>query len=292
MGILNTVNKIFPVVAGHQAAYNAIVPRKRSGGASASGGGGGSGLRYSDRDIADQFKRVLGRDPRGDELDFFLNFTKENDLTPYDVGQILGGSEEAQQSRLTQQTDQYSQTLGKYDDQVLSKAQDQIRGDYARMGRPSSSGATASFAGAAQNLAMQRQNQLADFYGGGLQNIGSQYQATGGNALARGYGMRDEKRQRGYQISDYYTQQNDFNNYLKGQHVRNQQDAVLKAGLGLGGGLIGPGLTSGMGGLGAASASSGLMGSGGANLGYAPPPQYNSMQGFYNGSMRRYKNGT
>lgn len=252
-------------------------------------------MPMNDRAINDQFRQLLGRDAHPDEIQVFNEFMKENDLQPYEIGQIIQSHPEYQQNLLTQQGGQYADLLGKSDERILGLAQDQARGDFARMGRASSSGYTAAFANAARDLAMGRQQQLAQFYGQGYGGIRNLAAGQGQNALQRGYGLRDERRQRGWAIDDYYRQQNDFNSALKGQSRRNLQGSLTEAGIKLGTGLISGGLSMGLSGMtpgagGGPGGFSGLGGSGsGAGLGYNPSlyGSYNSMPGYYSGYMRR-----
>jgi len=247
-------------------------------------------MAKNDRAIREQFMRVLGRDARPDEIEFFNGFLAENDLTPFDVGEIIAGHPEAQQTRLNQQTDQYGQMLGKYDDQILGQAQKTLQGQFARMGRPSSTGYTAAFSNAARDVAMARQGQLAQFYGGGLQGLQNQYMAAGSSQVPRALGLRDERRQRGWAIDDYYRAQNDYNSAMRGQSTRNLQGSLLNAGINLaarGAAALGTKGMSEFGQAGAQQSGAGLgpyNPGGGFNYGYKQP----GVQDFYNIPYARY----
>ncbi len=239
-------------------------------------------MAMDDRAIREQFQNLLGRDARPDEVQVFNEFMRENDLQPYEIGQIIQSHPEYQTKLLTQQGAQYSDLLGKSDEMILGKAQDQIRGDFTRMGRPNSSGYGAAFAGAAGDLAAQRQQQLASFYGGGYGGIRSLAAGQGQGALQRGYGLRDERRHRGWELTDYARMRDDYNSNLKTQSRRNLQSGLLNAGVNLaarGAAAMASGGTAG--GMGGSASSPGLTGGGGLNLN----DPY-GMQGYYNGYMR------
>lgn len=194
--------------------------------------------------LQEQFKSVLGRSPTADETEFFQKFIKEENLTPYEIGQILQSTPEAQQSRMKTQGAEYESLLAGADERALGQAQDQITQRMLGQGRQTSgSGYAGAYFSAARDLASARQNKMADFYGGGIQNVNQTYSSQGQSALGQGYGQRQAKQDRAWALEDYYRQQNDFNNYLRGQSTRNLQGSLMNAGLG----LATTGLTGGMG---------------------------------------------
>lgn len=190
-------------------------------------------MAMDDRAIREQFQRILGRDARPDEIQVFNEFMRDNDLTPFEIGQAVQGLPEYQNRLLEQQGQQYKGYLDANDDYTLGKAQSQIQSQFARMGRPSSSGYTSAFANAAKDLAAMKQDRLAQFYGGGFGNIRALAAGQGEGATQRGYGLRDERRQRGWAIDDYYRAKNDNADALRGQGVRNLQGSLLNAGINL-----------------------------------------------------------
>lgn len=202
--------------------------------------------------LRETFKSILGRDPTEDENKFFQKFISDGQLQEYEIGQILGATPEAQQKLLDTQSGQYEQRLAQGDERMLGQAGDQITQRLLQQGRSATgSGYMGAYFSAARDLASARQNKLADFYGGGLQGVQQNYLSQGQGAQQRGYGLRDETRQREYALADYYRQQNDFNNYLKGQSTRNLQSGLMNAGIGLGVGALGgfgKGFMSGLGG--------------------------------------------
>ena len=189
--------------------------------------------------IKEQFQSVLGRTPTADEEKFFQKFIDEQDLSAYEIGQILQSSPEAQQSRLKTQGAEYEGLLAQADERSLGQAQNSITQKMLGQGRQTSgSGYAGAYFSAARDLASARQNKMADFYGSGMQNIGNTYSSQGQSALGQGYGQRQAKQDRAWALEDYYRQQNDFNNYLRGQSTRNLQGSLTNAGIGLGTGLI------------------------------------------------------
>lgn len=200
--------------------------------------------KYS-TDIQSQFVRVLGREARPDEIEYFKQAVDKGDLSPYEVGEILTGTQEYQTRLLSTQGQDYTRLLAANDSDVLRRAEDQISGSLARQGRGGSSSYTAAFANAARDLAIARQSQLGDFYKarlGGLANQGVQ-----GSLMARGRaaGLADETRQRQYDLQDFYRQANynrDWLDYMDRQNRRKSEGAFLGS---IAGGALGLGLSGG-----------------------------------------------
>lgn len=170
--------------------------------------------------LVGQFQSVLGRAPSEEELAYFNRFITEGSIQPHEVGQILQGTPEFQKAQLEANTTAYGNRLQASDDQALARGAEvagaQAQSRFAGLGRPNSSALAASVFGQtgqmAQDLAQQRQSALAQFYGQGLQQNQNIYGQQGQTPLSRAYGLRDETRQRNYQIEDYYRQQNDYQN--------------------------------------------------------------------------------
>lgn len=232
------------------------------------GGGGGFAPIPYDRGAGNSvdiprlsaaFKQATGRDATKDELDHFSTYIKNGDLDYNEIGQIAQGLPEAQQARLGQYGDQYASQLGKYDDQILGKAANVAQGQFAGLGRPDSSGLNSAFAGAAQNLAQQRQGQLASFYGNGYNNLLNQYQSLGQGAQNRGYALNDSRTEYNRGLNGYQTQRNDYMSLLEQQNQMNRRNALAK---GIGS-LAGAGIGALAGGPAGAQAGAGV----GGNLG-------------------------
>lgn len=185
--------------------------------------------------IADQikalFKQSVGRDPRPDELDYLTKFVDEGGLQPFEANQIAQGLPEAQNRQLQQYGGQYEQALAGADQRIMGQAGDQLTSMFAQQGRPRSSGYTAAFANAARDLAIQRQPQIANFYGQGYGNIMGNYGQMAQGATNRGYGLRDEQRKRAWEIEDYYRKKNDTQDFLNMQGTRNLQGSLTNAGI-------------------------------------------------------------
>lgn len=216
--------------------------------------------------LSDQFQQILGRQPTRAESDFFNKFIKEGDLSEYEIGNILGSSQEAQQSRLRQQGAEYERLLAAGGEdvtrRVLGETADIARGDIARRGLSDSSsfGGQLTRAGQdiAQNLAAQRQSMLADFYGRGFDEQRETARELGGGVLERGYGLGDERRRFGQEMQlanlAYQRRQDLYGQYL-GQQRTGQRQSFFG---GLGGGLLGAGLGFAAGGPGGAYLGSGI----------------------------------
>ena len=183
------------------------------------------------------FEQFLGRYPTKAEYESLKPLISGGQMTPMQLGQYLQGSPEAQETRLGQYGQQYERQLGANDEAILKRAADTTSSQFAQQGRQFSSGQGNSILQAGQQLAERRRADLADFYGQGLKSIMGQYGSQGQGAQARAYQVQDRERERGYDLSDYYLQQNDFNSYLRGQSTRNMQSALMQGGIGIVGGL-------------------------------------------------------
>ena len=189
-------------------------------------------------DISRQFQQILGRDATPDEISYLDKFIQENGLSPQEINFALQGMPEAQGRQLTADTQAYGAQLAQGDQGILDKAAATAQSRFASLGRPVTSGQVGALAQTGQNLAMNRQSMLADFYGRGLQNIAGNRQTLGGGMLERGYGLRDETRQRGYQVEDRNYMKNMYDEYSARQ-ARGQRAGALGQ---MGGSLLGAGL--------------------------------------------------
>lgn len=167
----------------------------------------------ADTDINRQFRALLGRDGNPDELAFFNKFIADEKITPLEINQMIQSMPEYQGQRLNQDVTAYGNQLALGDQGILDKAAATAQSRFSGLGRPVTSAQAGALAQTAQSLATQRQSALADFYGRGLQNNTSLSQAQGQGALERGYGLRDEARQRGYQIEDRNYMKNLYDEY-------------------------------------------------------------------------------
>jgi hypothetical protein len=194
---------------------------------------------WSRNDVNQVFSSALGRLPTQDEMSFLSDYLDHGHITPYQIGQYLQGTPEAQQARLGQYGKAYEGQLAQNDQTILNRAADVAQGQFAQQGRQFSSGQGNAILQAGQNLAMDRNSALSAFYGQGYQGLMGQYGQQGQGALERAYGLSDQARMRAWQIDDYNRQQNDFNSYLRGQGTRNLQQGLLGAGLALPGEFLG-----------------------------------------------------
>jgi hypothetical protein len=182
-------------------------------------------------DIASEYQRYLGRAPQQDELDFFTQALKNKDISPFEIGMFLQGHPEAQQARLRQYGQQYSDMLGANDQQILNKAADTARGQFAQLGRPISSGLGSQILSAGQDLAQNRQQALAQFYGTGFGNLQNQYQTGGEGALQRQYGLADRRHEEAQQLSNFYLNKDASMGLLNMQNSAGLRNALWGAGL-------------------------------------------------------------
>lgn len=164
----------------------------------------------------DLYQQHLGRDISQDEWKYLSKFANDEGLQNHEIGQIIQGTPEYQTNLLNKNTQQFGDTLNAQNGAILDQAAVAANSHFANLGRPVTSAQGASVMQAGGQLAQARQSALADFYGRGLNNIQGLSQSQGTNAMNRGYGLRDEARQRGYQIEDYYRQKNDYADAMNG----------------------------------------------------------------------------
>lgn len=203
-------------------------------------------MAYSD--IAAQFQSILGRTPTQAEVDYLGKFITEGSLQAHEIGQILQSTPEFQNTQLQKNTQQFGETLRGQDQGILDQAAATAQSRFAGLGRPVTSAMGAQVMQAGGQLAQSRQSALASFYGQGLQNNAALSQMGGQGALDRGYGLRDERRQRQYQLEDMNKYQDIYNSYLDRQGRAQRAGAIGQLGgmaLGAGlGALAGPALGS------------------------------------------------
>jgi hypothetical protein len=195
--------------------------------------------KYNQSDIDQLFQQFLGRTGTSDEHSFLSGYVKKNYISPYEIGQYLQGTPEAQGSRLKQYGQQYSDALGAQDTAILGRAADAANGTFAQQGRQFSTGQGSAVLQAGQQLAQDRNSSLAAFYGGGYQNLMGSYENQGQGALDRAYGLKDAYRQHAWDLQTYGMQQNDFNNYLNATNRMNRQQGFGSAIGSIGGGIAG-----------------------------------------------------
>lgn len=211
-------------------------------------------------DISQQFAQFLGRAPNPDELAYFQKFIQQEGIQPHEVGLMLQGTPEFQGQQLNRDTQAYGAQLAQGDQGILDRAAATAQSRFAGLGRNVTSAQVGALSQVAQNLAQDRQSALAAFYGQGLQGNRSLQAGLGQGALERAYGLRDETRQRGYQIEDRNYMKWAYDDYLSKQNASARRGALGStigglAGAGLGayfggptGAMVGGRLGSGVGG--------------------------------------------
>ncbi|MBI3549446.1 MAG: hypothetical protein HY078_10435 [Elusimicrobia bacterium] len=196
-------------------------------------------MAYDRNQIDQLFQRMLSRAGTNEEHSFLQPYFDAGHLSAFELGQFLQGSPEATQSRLSQQQTQYGDILTQANQRFLSQAADTANAQFAQSGRQWSSGQGNSILQAGQQLAAQQAPSLAEFYGQGQRGLNNQYSGIGDSVLSRAYGLKDEARQRAWDIEDYYRMQNDYNGYLNAASRRNRTGALVGLGGAVAGGLIG-----------------------------------------------------
>jgi len=188
--------------------------------------------------VANLWKQTLGRTPTPQELAYIGKFLDEGGIGEYEASLIAQQLPEFQSKLMEQNTDRLGARLAASDQDILGRAAAASNSQFASLGRPVTSAQSAQVASAGAQLAQNRQALLADFYGKNLSHLQNSYAAQGQGALERAYGLRDETRQRKYQIEDRNYMNDMYQNYLN-QQRRNQRAGALGsiAGIGLGAGL-------------------------------------------------------
>lgn len=182
------------------------------------------------------FQQYLGRSPTPAEMTGFQSALTSGVTDATGLGLFLQGSSQYQQAQIPGQTQQFSNTLQKNNQQILSQGFDQAQQQFAQQGRPNSSGLSSAFAQVSGNLAAQQSPQVAQFQGQLQQN------AMNPNQYAQNYlnnqstvqqqGFQNQQAQQGNAWYQQALQQN------FGQQNKNNQNQLLAAGIGgLSGGL-------------------------------------------------------
>lgn len=205
------------------------------------------------------FGQFLGRQATDAEFNFLRNFVEKDELSEFEVGEIVQGLPEAQQRRFQSDISQAREILGASDQDLLTDAQDFIQSQFAKQGRSGSSGRLAAFANAARDLAIERQRQLAQF---ALPQLQGMSQGVGQQALGsrqRGFDIRQDRLNRARQLEDFDIQQKSVQGLLRQQGIQNMQQGLMNAGIGLGSTALKGGLGAGFGSLTGLGAGKGLM---------------------------------
>ena len=190
-------------------------------------------------EIQNYFQQHLGRTPSQGEIDFLNKFIDRGELSLGEVGFLVQGLPEAQERLLERQTGSLESRLGAADTATMGRLVPQVNARLAGLGRQGSSAFEGALAQQLGQQSAQRQSTLAQFYGGGLQNIASQYAGLSQGTLGRGYGVRDTERQYDFEKQQQAKAQSLYDYYLN-QQAGAQKRAAL-------GGLVGAGVGAGLG---------------------------------------------
>jgi|SRR5882672_2339601 len=215
------------------------------------GGGGGQGPTYGGESVSNvdpaainnYFQQYLGRAATQDEISYLKEYLDKGHLTTFEAGQIISGLPEAQQRQFSGYADQYKQQLAGQDEAILNRAGNQLQSRFAQQGRPDTSSYGAAYLSAAKDLAIARQPAIAQFYGQGYANLQQQPYQASQQAQGRGYQLEDRAYNRQNDISDYYRQQNDYNDRLNSYNRSGRWDQFANTGIqglfGVAGGFAG-----------------------------------------------------
>ena len=204
-------------------------------------------MPISDNDISQSYQSILGRAPTAQEIEQFKRFgsTGAVDLTAADIAEIIGGLPEAQEKTLGRFGQQYGQQLAGNDQQMLDMAGKSLTQQFNQLGRGTDTSAYINaFAGAARDLAMQRQSTLAQFYGQGYQGIMGQQ--VGQSQANRQFGLSNLSRdyERNVQRDLMNRHGDQYQDMLNKQSRQNKAGAIMGlagAGLGAATGALVPG---------------------------------------------------
>ena len=192
--------------------------------------------------IQQAFQSELGRAPTGAELEYFTQMGQGyggvGQMSQYETQQALQATPEAQLSNLNKYSGMYQQQLGQSDSYMMGQAGNQLQSQFRKLGRGSSTAYIAAFTQAAQNLAMNRQQQVAQFYGQGLGNVMNNQVSQGNNTLDRSYQLQENQRQfsRDQDLANRnYDRQMDFYNTQRRQGF---QSGLLNMGIQAGMGAL------------------------------------------------------
>lgn len=202
-------------------------------------------MPITENDIREQIKQSLGREATQAEINSFMQYANNGSvsLTPFDVGQILQGTPEYQNTMLGKQGGQFNELISQGDNRLLGNAQGMLTSQFAQQGRSiGNSGYLNAFAQAAANIAQAKQQQLASFYGGGFGEIRQNAAGQGNTAQQFGRSQQESSLDRSREIEDYYRMQNDYNTSMSSQRRRERVGAfgsIVGGAIGAYGGPVG-----------------------------------------------------
>lgn len=211
-------------------------------------------MAFDQNQLNQIFQSTLGRAPTQQETSFLQPYIDQGTLSYAQAGQYLQSTPEAQQSRNSQQQNQYAGLLSQNNSQILSQAADAANASFAQNGRQFSSGQGNAVLQAGQQLAAQQSPLVAGNFQNNYANLDANYMGQGQNSLNRAYNLTDSNTDYGRQGAFYTRQSNDYQNLLRQQGTRGLQQGLMS----LAGGGLGAGLGGIFGGLGGAKIGGGL----------------------------------
>ena len=199
-------------------------------------------MPISANDINQVYQNMFGSAPDAGTVNSMLQYSNNGSvpLTSFDVQQIFQATPQYQQQQLAQNGNQMQNLLGASDQRILGLSQQALTGQFAQQGRNiGSSGYLGAYANAAANLAMGRQQQMANFYGGGFQNI--MQSSTQQGQQAQGYGQNQMASTLGFtRQQQLMAQQLQLQNQMNAANRRRGMFGMAGGALGMGlGGILG-----------------------------------------------------
>lgn len=210
---------------------------------------------YSD-DVSRLFGETLGRGADQDELDYYGRLLATEQITPYEVEQLLKNTNEFRTAEDTRFRSSLSDELRGYDTKFFNDAQESVLRRASRAGGGSSTSSALDFAltNLMGDIAERRGQYLAGVsaqqYGSNKDAARQDYLGTMDRYLReRDYERNTSDRERDYfrnrsdQNLDYMIQRSDYLNYLNSQRGNQSRYGQLAGGLGgaIFGGIAGGG---------------------------------------------------
>jgi len=196
-------------------------------------------MAFDQKQLDQIFQSTLGRAPTQAETSFLQPYIDAGTLSYQQAGQYLQSTPEAQQSRNTQQQNQYQGLLTQNNSNILSQAADAANSSFAQNGRQFSSGQGNAVLQAGQQLAAQQSPLISGNFQNNYQNLNANYAGQGQDAMSRAYNLTDSNTAYSRGQAFYAQQSNDYQNLLRQQGTRGLQQGLINAGGNILGSAIG-----------------------------------------------------
>lgn len=174
--------------------------------------------------INDIYQSLLSRGATSDELQHFGRMMASGEVDAYTINEFLKQSTEYQTTQDEAMRESLSEELAGYDQSLFNKGKEDIISRYASMGRQGSSSLDYALTDMLGEIANQRSEWLANLsasqYGSNKESARADYTTSMNDYLsdkAYSRSQQDALTQRGWDVSDYYRQSNDYQKYLDSQ---------------------------------------------------------------------------